>query len=92
MNVRNDSEFMDENQKIMPGEGYVVTVEGRPVAAYKDENGVLIKLSAICKHRGCTVGWNKKDKTWDCPCHGSRYRADGTVFHGPAKENLDRIA
>ena len=82
---------MEDDSRIAIGEGRIVMVEGKPVAAYKDENGSLIKLSAICTHRGCTVGWNNKEKTWDCPCHGSRYRADGTVFHGPAKENLDKI-
>ena len=82
---------METTSGIAPGEGMIVMTEGKAVAVYKDKEGNLIKLSPICKHRGCTVGWNKKDSTWDCPCHGSRYRTDGTVFHGPAKENLDRL-
>lgn len=73
------------------GEGAVLVVEGKKVAMYKSTDGKINKLSPVCKHLGCIVGFNQKEKTWDCPCHGSRYRADGTVFKGPAKKNLDKI-
>jgi nucleotide-binding universal stress UspA family protein/nitrite reductase/ring-hydroxylating ferredoxin subunit len=73
-----------------PGHGGLVDVGGRRVAVYKAEDGSLISLSPKCQHMGCTVDWNDADKSWDCPCHGSRYRFDGTVFHGPAKRDLDR--
>ena len=53
--------------------------------------GKIDKLSPVCRHLGCIVDFNQKDKTWDCPCHGSRYKADGTVFRGPSKKNLDKI-
>jgi Rieske Fe-S protein len=72
------------------GEGKVFEIEGAKVAAYRDEKGTLYTLSAKCVHRGCTVTFNKKDKTWDCPCHGSRYKYDGTVIHGPATKNLPK--
>ena len=72
------------------GEGGVFKVEGKNIAAYRDEKGKLYTLSAKCQHHGCTVGFNAKEKTWDCPCHGSRYKFDGTVIHGPAKKNLDK--
>ena len=71
------------------GEGKVIEIEGKKIAAYKDEKGGLYALSAKCMHRGCTVGWNAEEKTWDCPCHGSRYKYDGTVIHGPAAKNLE---
>jgi Rieske Fe-S protein len=58
------------------------------VAAYRDEAGALHAVSSRCTHLGCTVGWNDGDKTWDCPCHGSRYDKDGKVIQGPAEENL----
>jgi Rieske Fe-S protein len=73
------------------GQGAVLVLEGKKVAVYKSAEGKVDKLSPICKHLGCIVGFNQKDKTWDCPCHGSRYKADGTVFMGPSKKNLDKI-
>ena len=57
-------------------------------AEYRDDSGKLTKLSAICPHLGCIVEWNSAEKTWDCPCHGSRYAADGHVVNGPAKDGL----
>lgn len=73
------------------GEGAVLVVEGKKVAVYKSTDGKINKLSPVCKHLGCIVGFNQKEKTWDCPCHGSRYKSDGTVFNGPSKKNLDKI-
>jgi nucleotide-binding universal stress UspA family protein len=72
-----------------PGHGGLVDVEGRRVAVYKAEDGTLTALSPKCSHMGCTVDWNDGEQTWDCPCHGSRYRKDGAVFQGPAKRDLD---
>lgn len=75
---------------LAPGHGGLVDVEGRRLAVYKAEDGSLVALSPRCQHMGCAVDWNDADRTWDCPCHGSRYRADGRVFKGPAKKDLDR--
>jgi len=69
------------------GEGGIVEHNGNSIAAYKDETGKLYSLSPVCRHLGCIVGWNAEEKTWDCPCHGSRYKYDGTVIHGPAAKN-----
>lgn len=71
------------------GEGAIVEVSGHKVAAFRDQTGALITLSPKCKHMGCTVGWNHRAKTWDCPCHGSRYESDGTVHNGPTRHPLD---
>jgi glucose/arabinose dehydrogenase/nitrite reductase/ring-hydroxylating ferredoxin subunit len=73
-------------------EGAIVELDGKKVAAYKTKDNDLITLSPVCTHRGCVVDWNELDKTWDCPCHGSRYEADGSVKKGPADKNLERIA
>jgi len=76
--------------EIEKGEGGIVSVEGRKVAVYRTDDGTLISLSAKCTHMGCTVGWNAADKTWDCPCHGSRFTATGEVHNGPAARPLPR--
>ena len=79
-------------EELSPGEGAIIDVNGKKIAAYQKNKGELITLSPVCTHMGCIVGWNKSDKTWDCPCHGSRYEADGTVKRGPAKRNLKKVA
>ncbi len=76
---------------LMPGEGAIVVIEGKKVAAFRDESGALSTVSPKCKHLGCTVGWNPRAKTWDCPCHGSRYDANGKVIQGPAQHDLDAV-
>jgi glycine/D-amino acid oxidase-like deaminating enzyme/nitrite reductase/ring-hydroxylating ferredoxin subunit len=73
------------------GEGRILRVEGRKVAAYRDQAGKLFVHSPVCTHLGCIVRWNAADNTWDCPCHGSRFKADGTVFSGPAESPLKPI-
>jgi 3-phenylpropionate/trans-cinnamate dioxygenase ferredoxin reductase subunit len=73
-----------------PGEGAIVDVDGEKVAAYRDNQGTVHAVSPICTHLRCVVGWNAGDKTWDCPCHGSRFDVKGGVLRGPAKKNLAR--
>ncbi|WP_427007357.1 FAD-dependent oxidoreductase [Pseudarthrobacter sp. H2] len=73
---------------LAPGEGAVIKVNGESTAVYKDADGQVHAVSAICTHLGCTVGFNPSDATWDCPCHGSRFATDGTVIQGPAAKNL----
>lgn len=78
---------MDELQ---PGEaGVFLRAEGR-TAAYRDDEGTLHAVSARCTHLGCTVRWNDAERSWDCPCHGSRFSFTGKVLHGPAVEDLER--
>jgi nucleotide-binding universal stress UspA family protein/nitrite reductase/ring-hydroxylating ferredoxin subunit len=76
---------------LAPGHGGLVAIAGRRLAVYKAEDGSLITLSPRCQHMGCNVDWNDADRTWDCPCHGSRYAFDGAVIKGPAKKDLDRV-
>jgi glycine/D-amino acid oxidase-like deaminating enzyme/nitrite reductase/ring-hydroxylating ferredoxin subunit len=73
------------------GEGKIVNMDGKKVAAYRDEGGNLTLLSPVCTHLKCIVRWNDADQTWDCPCHGSRFRATGEVFSGPAETPLESI-
>jgi glycine/D-amino acid oxidase-like deaminating enzyme/nitrite reductase/ring-hydroxylating ferredoxin subunit len=76
---------------LAPGEGRVVKVEGDRVALYKDEQGEFHALAPTCTHMGCHVAWNNMEKSWDCPCHGARYSADGAVLTGPADRSLEII-
>ena len=76
---------------LAPGTGAVVDVAGQKAAVYVDDDGVRHVVSSKCQHLGCTVSWNGADRTWDCPCHGSRYTFDGKVIHGPATRDLPPI-
>jgi Rieske Fe-S protein len=76
---------------LAPGEAAVLKVEGSNLAAYRDPAGQLHAVSAACTHMGCIVGWNETDRSWDCPCHGSRFAFDGAVIHGPAVEPLQPL-
>ncbi|HEX8710181.1 MAG TPA: FAD-dependent oxidoreductase [Pyrinomonadaceae bacterium] len=76
---------------LVTGEGRVVEIEGERVALYKDEQGQVHSVSPVCTHLKCIVGWNNAEKSWDCPCHGSRFNYDGTVIQGPANEDLARV-
>jgi glycine/D-amino acid oxidase-like deaminating enzyme/nitrite reductase/ring-hydroxylating ferredoxin subunit len=76
---------------IPPGEGNVVTSGTKSVAVHKDDAGNVHALSARCTHLGCIVAWNRAEKSWDCPCHGSRFNTDGDVLQGPATRPLDRV-
>ena len=69
---------------LSPGEAAILKVDGHNVAGYRDDEGALHAVSAVCTHMGCLVGWNETDRTWDCPCHGSRFALNGVVIHGPA--------
>lgn len=70
------------------GEGGIARVGGRRVGAYRDEGGRLHAVVPICTHLGCQVAWNEAERSWDCPCHGSRFAPDGQVLEGPAVEPL----
>jgi Rieske Fe-S protein len=77
---------------LAPGEGDIADLDGEKVAAFRDEDGVLHAVSAVCTHLGCQLNWNSGDRSWDCPCHGSRFSPDGEILHGPAVRPLERKA
>lgn len=70
--------------EVAKGEGKIVELAGEKTAVYRDEQGLLHAVSPVCSHLGCLVGFNNAEKTWDCPCHGSRFDKDGRVLNGPA--------
>ncbi len=79
----------DSPADIAPGTGAVVRVGGERCAVYRDESGLLNAVSATCTHLGCLVSFNDEERTWDCPCHGSRFATDGSVIQGPATADLE---
>jgi glycine/D-amino acid oxidase-like deaminating enzyme/nitrite reductase/ring-hydroxylating ferredoxin subunit len=74
--------------EIAKGEGKIIAVNNEKFAAYRDEKSKLYVVSAVCTHMKCIVNWNNAEKSWDCPCHGSRFTVDGAVIEGPALVNL----
>ena len=76
--------------QIAPGHGAVIRRGAAKVAVARLEDGTLQELSAVCTHLGCIVQWNSTERTWDCPCHGSRFAPDGHVVNGPAIKPLPK--
>ncbi|MFD1463102.1 FAD-dependent oxidoreductase [Paenibacillus farraposensis] len=85
INYRKAEEFQND-------EGAVIRVNGKRAGAYRDLEGALHLVDTTCSHLGCEVEWNEAERTWDCPCHGSRYSYQGEVIEGPAKKSLGKVA
>lgn len=82
--------LLPSEEKLGPGEGGLVGGGISPVAAYRDEDGVVHRLSSSCTHVGCTVHFNSFERCWDCPCHGSHFAVDGEALNAPATAPLGR--
>ena len=82
---------VEDAQQIAKDEGAVLRRGVSKLAVYRDQTGALHERSAICPHLGCVVQWNTAEKTWDCPCHGSRFDKFGTVINGPANVDLTKV-
>ena len=76
-------------EDLAPGEGDIVQHRGDKVAGYREDDGSLIAVSTRCTHLGCQVNFNSAERSWDCPCHGSRFASDGSVLQGPAVHRLE---
>lgn len=85
------NEAMKKAETLKPGEGIVIEIRKQdPMAFYRDVNDSrLHSFSALCTHLGCTINWNDSEKSFDCPCHGSRFSYSGQVINGPANDNLE---
>ena len=81
----------DSVRQLKRGEGMIIGSRGKKCAAFRDRKGKIYKLSPVCTHLGCLVRWNSAESTWDCPCHGSRFKATGEVMAGPAEERLSSV-
>lgn len=75
---------------LKPGEGGIVSYKNKKCGAFKSEDGHVFLVDTTCTHLGCEVTWNNSDRTWDCPCHGSRFSVTGEVVEGPAKKPLKK--
>ncbi|HEU0276058.1 MAG TPA: FAD-dependent oxidoreductase [Candidatus Udaeobacter sp.] len=78
-------------RQLKAGHGMIVGSRGKKIAAYRNPTGKIYKLSPICPHMGCHVRWNSAESTWDCPCHGSRFKPTGEVIAGPAEDALAQL-
>ena len=83
---------LDSAEDLKPGEGAIIRRGLGKIAAYRREDGHIEQRSAVCTHVGCIVQWNGTEKCWDCPCHGSQFRIDGSVINGPAIRPLDEVS
>ncbi len=83
-------DISDPNE-LKNGEGGILREGLSKIAVYRDENGAVHKRSAVCTHMGCIVRFNSLEKTWDCPCHGSRFNTDGTPINAPAIKPLEEV-
>jgi glycine/D-amino acid oxidase-like deaminating enzyme/nitrite reductase/ring-hydroxylating ferredoxin subunit len=81
----------DSVRKLKRGDGMIIGSHTKKIAVFRDRNGQLHKLSPVCPHLGCHVRWNSAESTWDCPCHGSRFKPSGEVIAGPAEEALSPL-
>ncbi|GAA0359614.1 FAD-dependent oxidoreductase [Bacillus horti] len=81
----------EKAENLAHGQGGVVSVNGKRAGAYRDEEGELYVVDTTCTHMGCEVEWNEGERSWDCPCHGSRFSYTGDVMEGPAKKSLARL-
>jgi Rieske Fe-S protein len=83
---------VDDLAAIGINQGAIIRRGARKFGVSRGADGKLTCVSAVCTHLGCIVGWNPAASTWDCPCHGSRFRADGSVIHGPASKPLEQVS
>ncbi len=79
----------EEDIDLAPGEGKAVELYGKRAGAYRNEEGILYVVNTTCTHMGCELNWNPAERTWDCPCHGSRFSYEGKIIESPAVKELN---
>lgn len=82
---------IDRIEQLSAGTGAILKEGVKPIAAYRDDSGALFVNSAVCPHLKCIVHWNSEERSFDCPCHGSRFSGEGKVINGPANTDLEPI-
>ena len=82
---------MDATDAKTAGCGALLRAGATKIAAYRQEDGTVVKRSAVCTHLYCIVHWNDGEKSWDCPCHGTRFAPNAEVLNGPAAAPLGEV-
>lgn len=85
------AEDLEEFSDVNPGEGKIIDYYGKKVGVYKNEAGEYYCINPVCSHLKCALSFNEAEKTWDCPCHGSRFDIKGNILEGPAVRPIDKI-
>ncbi len=90
--IQGKFEVIEKTQEdLVNNEGAVVIVNGKRAGAYRDKQGEIHLVDTTCTHLGCELEWNDAERSWDCPCHGSRFSYTGEVIEGPTEKPLDKI-
>ena len=82
---------MGSIEQIQNDNAAIININGTNVGVYKDTSGNIFSVKPVCSHLGCTLTWNNLDKTWDCPCHGSRFDYMGNNIYNPANKGLELV-
>ncbi|UOQ85818.1 FAD-dependent oxidoreductase [Gracilibacillus salinarum] len=82
----------DRVEQLKPNSSAKIKHDGKTIGVYKDDDDQLHAVDPTCTHLGCECNWNQSEKSWDCPCHGSRFNYDGKVIEGPATKNLNKLS
>src|SRR5699024_11717272 len=86
-----DTEDIEAIKTLPADEAMVTRIDGKRAGVYRDQEKQLHIVDTTCTHLGCDVEWNSGERTWDCPCHGSRFDYKGEVLEGPAKRSLKKF-
>lgn len=84
-------EEIEELAELSRGEGKILNYQGKRIGLFKDEKGELFAVDPVCRHAACIVKWNNTERSWDCPCHGTRYAPDGSLLNGPSVAPLKSL-
>jgi len=83
--------WLPRPEDVTNGQGMAVMVDGKRCGAYRDDRGTLHIVDTTCTHMGCELEWNAAERSWDCPCHGSRFSYEGDIIEGPALNRLHHL-
>ena len=86
--MRDSKEYLKNVEK---DEGKIIEIDNKKVGVYRDKEGNVYAVKPYCTHLGCELSWNNLDRTWDCPCHGSKFNYEGKNIYDPAIKDLEML-